>query len=63
MNYENKMSQCVKDRLEYLRQELRAEGISYGELFELQYYGDQGLLDGDLELMEAAGMPEFPEDN
>lgn len=49
-----------KDRLEYLRGELRAERISYGELAELQ-----GLVEfiepGDIELLEAAGVPEFEE--
>lgn len=48
-------------RLDYLRQELRAERISTGELIELQ-----GLVEwinpGDVELLEAAGVPEFPED-
>ena len=47
----------IKQRLEYLRGELRAERISYGELHELR-----GLVpyieDGDLELQEAAGVPE-----
>ena len=49
-------------RLDYLRQELRAERISTGELIELQ-----GLVEwinpGDVELLEAAGVPEFPEDD
>lgn len=49
-----------QDRLEYLRRELRAERISEGELMELQ-----GLVEyiepGDVELLEAAGVPEFPE--
>lgn len=44
-------------RLEYLRAELRAERISWGELAELQ-----GLVEhietGDVELLEAAGVPE-----
>lgn len=55
----------VKQRLEYLRGKLRAEGISegisYGELAELQSlvkYIDPG----DIELLEAAGVPEFPEE-
>lgn len=47
-------------RLEYLRGELRAERISYGELAELQ-----GLVEhidpGDAELLEAAGVPEAQE--
>ena len=46
-----------KSRLEYLRTELRAERISTGELVELQ-----GLIkyisNNDVELLEAAGVPE-----
>lgn len=50
----------VRSRLEYLRGELRAERISYGELAELQGYGEQGfILPDDVELREAAGLPEF----
>ena len=48
----------MKERLEYLRQELRAERISYGELAELQSlvtYIDSD----DVELLEAAGVNEF----
>jgi hypothetical protein len=56
MNWEQ-----ARDRLEYLRGELRAERISWGELAELQ-----GLADfieaGDTELLEAAGVPEFPDE-
>ncbi len=47
----------IPERLEYLRQELRAERISWGELLELQSlipYIDPG----DMELLEAAGVPE-----
>lgn len=47
----------IAKRLEYLRGELRAERISYGELAELQKlaeYIDQA----DVELLEAAGVPE-----
>ena len=47
------------DRLEYLRQELRAERISYGELAELQALAEH-IDPGDVELLEAAGVPEFP---
>ena len=48
-------------RLEYLRDQLRAERISTGELIELQ--GLVGYIQpGDVELLEAAGVPEFPED-
>lgn len=48
----------MKERLEYLRQELRAERISYGELVELQSlvtYIDSD----DVELLEASGVNEF----
>jgi hypothetical protein len=48
----------IKKRLEYLRQELRAERISYGELVELQSLAEH-IEEGDVELLEAAGVPEF----
>lgn len=44
-------------RLEYLRGELRAERISYGELAELQSLASH-IEPGDVELLEAAGVPE-----
>jgi hypothetical protein len=47
------------ERLEYLRGELRGERISWGELAELQSLADHIDAD-DLELREAAGLPEFP---
>lgn len=47
----------VKARLEYLRQELRAERISYGELAELQSLAEH-IEEDDVELLEAAGVPE-----
>ena len=51
-------TQQIKERLEYLRGELRAERISYGELAELQ--GLVSHIDpSDTELLEAAGVPEF----
>lgn len=46
-----------KARLEYLRGELRAERLSYGELAELQCLADS-IDPGDVELLEAAGVPE-----
>ena len=50
---------AIEVRLEYLRQELRAERISYGELSELQCYAERGCIDSsDVELLEAAGVPE-----
>jgi hypothetical protein len=47
----------IKTRLEELRVELRAERISWGELAELQSLSDH-IESGDLELLEAAGVPE-----
>lgn len=54
------MERKIKYRLEYLRKELRSATISYGEIAELQIlksYIDKG----DVELLEAAGVPEFEE--
>lgn len=47
-----------KDRLEYLRQELRAERISLDELIELQSLVPH-IDSDDVELLEAAGVEEF----
>jgi hypothetical protein len=47
-------------RLEYLRGELRAGNMSYGELVELQSLA-KFIDEGDVELLEAAGVPEFDE--
>jgi hypothetical protein len=52
----------IKKRLEYLRGELRAECISLEELAELQDLAPH-IDPGDVELLEAAGVPEFPEDD
>lgn len=46
-----------KERLEYLRQELRAERISTGELAELESLKEH-IEPEDVELLEAAGVPE-----
>jgi hypothetical protein len=51
----------IKARLEYLRGELRAECISYGELHELQSLVKH-IEPDDVELLEAAGVSEFPEE-
>lgn len=51
----------VQARLEELRTELRGERISYGELAELQSLAGH-IQPGDVELLEAAGVPEFPEE-
>jgi len=48
----------IEQRLEYLRGELRAERISYGELAELQALLPH-IDPADVELLEAAGVPEF----
>lgn len=48
-----------KERLEYLRQELRAERLSWGDVHELQSLAGH-IEPGDVELLEAAGVPEFP---
>lgn len=53
--------QFAKSRLEYLRGELRAERISYGELSELQDLVPY-IAPDDVELLFAAGVPEFPEE-
>lgn len=47
----------AKRRLEYLRSELRAEQISYGEIAELQGLASY-IKSDDVELLEAAGVPE-----
>lgn len=48
----------IHARLEYLRQELRAERISYSELAELQALAPH-IDPGDVELLEAASVPEY----
>lgn len=52
----------MKKRLEELRQTLRDENMSYGELIELQSL-IEFIEPGDVELLEAAGVPEFNEDS
>ena len=51
----------INRRLEYLRSQLRAERISTGELNELQGLAEY-IAPDDVELLEAAGVPEFPEE-
>jgi len=51
----------IKNRLEYLRKELRGECISLLELCELESLAEH-IEPGDVELLEAAGVPEFEED-
>lgn len=50
---------AIKYRLEELREELRQERISYGELVELQSLVEH-IDPNDAELLQAAGIPEFP---
>lgn len=47
----------VKKRLEYLRKEIRAERISYGEVAELQALASY-IDSSDIELLEWAGVKE-----
>jgi hypothetical protein len=52
-----------QERLEYLRTELRNGDLSYEEVAELQQLGDAGEIpEDDVELREAAGLPEQPYD-
>jgi len=48
---------AITRRLEYLRRELRTERISQGELLELASLAEH-IAPGDVELLEAAGVPE-----
>jgi len=50
-----------KERLEEIRIELNNESISYGELVELQELVEF-IEEGDVQLLEAAGVPEFIEE-
>ena len=52
----------ITDRLEYLRGQIRAECISYSELAELQDLAEH-IDPGDVELLQWAGVPEFPDDD
>jgi len=56
-----KTTKSIRKRLEYLRQEIREERISYGEIFELQSLAEY-IVPGDVELLEWAGVPEFAEE-
>lgn len=57
-----KATKKIKKRLEFLRQELRLERISQGELLELQSLAKY-IDSNDVELLEAAGVPEFTDSN
>ena len=52
----------IRARLEALRTELREERISYGELAELASLAEH-IEEGDVELLEAAGVPEYEEES
>lgn len=49
----------IKARLEYLRGEIEAERISYGEIAELQDLAEH-IDEGDVLLLEWAGVEESP---
>ena len=51
------MKTKIKKRLEYLRREINAERISYGEILELQSLSEY--IKDDVLLREWAGIPEF----
>ena len=51
----------AQERLEYLREQIIAEHISFGEIFELQSLVNF-IEPGDTLLLEWAGVPEFPEE-
>lgn len=51
----------IKERLEYLRSQIEAERISYEEISELQSLAEH-IEPGDVQLLEWAGVPEFPEE-
>ena len=53
----SKTPKQIKARLEYLRREILAERISYGEIFELQSLVKH-IDPSDLLLLEWAGVPE-----
>lgn len=53
------MNDHIRARLNYLRGEIRAERVSYGDIVELQALTAH-IDPGDVELLEWAGVPEFP---
>jgi hypothetical protein len=47
-----------------MRDQMEDECMSWGELAELQGFGEAGLIpEWDAQLREAAGLPEYPDDN
>lgn len=61
MHHAEEVAEAIQGRLEYLRGELEAERISTGELIELQSLAPH-IEEGDVQLLEAAGVPEFPKE-
>ena len=57
LNFKAMKKEEIKNRLEYLREEIKQERISYGELLELQSLAEY-IEEGDVELLEWAGVPE-----
>lgn len=57
-----KATKQIQQRLDYLRQEIEAERISYGEIAELQSLADY-IDDGDTLLLQWAGVPEFEDED
>lgn len=55
------MNDTIRERLEYLRGEIRGERISMGELVELQGLAEH-IDPSDVELLEWAGVPEFTDE-
>lgn len=51
------MDEKIKERLEYLREQIINECISYGEIAELQSLSEH-IEKGDVLLLEWAGVPE-----
>jgi len=51
---------AIQERLEYLRSQIEAEQISYGEIAELQGLAEY-IDPSDTVLLEWAGVPEFPD--
>jgi hypothetical protein len=54
------MTQTIKERLEYLRSQIEAECISYGEIAELEDLAEH-IEPGDVLLLQWAGVPEHHE--
>ena len=51
------MNMTIKQRLEYLREQIRQENISYGEIVELQSLKEH-IENNDVELLQWAGVEE-----